>query len=236
MAKNSYFQFKEFTINQKESAMKVGVDSVILGAWANMKGAGTILDVGAGTGLIALMMAQRTAAHITAVEIDEPSYHEAAANIASSGWGGRITLIHGSFQKFADTSGKKFDVIISNPPYFENSSRPGDPRRKNARHNDELPFTDFIVASLKILDAKGQISVILPVESAARFERLAADAGLFLKRTTWIKHHPGKAYHRRMMEFTAYQCKSEESVLIIEQHGQFTKEYRELTGAFYLAF
>jgi tRNA1Val (adenine37-N6)-methyltransferase len=236
MGRNNYFAFKQFTILQEVSAMKVGIDSVLLGAWTETGTAANILDVGTGTGLLALMMAQRSDAFITAVEIDQPAANEAIANINNSPWKNRIELVNTSFQHFCDTSRAKFDLIISNPPYFSNSSKPGDPRRKDARHDDQLPFSDLIDGSLRILTETGTLSVILPVAEAEQFLNLARDKGLYLFRSTRIRHRPGKPPHRRLLQFSTTSRELEKSFLTIQNQNDYTYGYKQLTKDFYLAF
>jgi tRNA1Val (adenine37-N6)-methyltransferase len=236
MGSNNYFKFKQFTVTQEFSAMKVGVDSVILGAWVKINDANTILDVGTGTGLLALMMAQRSNAMITAIEIDDLAYREAISNIQVSPWPDKIRVINSSFQDFAEKGTTEFDLIISNPPYFENSSQPEDHRRRNARHNDELPFADLINGSLKLLSEKGKLSLILPVNIAQGFCKLAMDSGLYINRTLWVRHRPGKPFHRQFMEFSKKETTIDKSVLVIEDQNEFTEDYKNLTREFYLAF
>jgi tRNA1Val (adenine37-N6)-methyltransferase len=236
MGRNNYFKFKQFTVIQEFSAMKVGVDSVILGAWVKLNDADTILDVGTGTGLLALMVAQRSDSIITAIEIDDLAFREATSNILVSPWQDKIRVIHSSFQDFAEKYTTKFDHIVSNPPYFENSSQPEDQRRKNARHNDELPFSDFVSGSLKLLSERGKLSVILPVSMAQSFIRIAVDGDLYLNRTQWVRHKPGKPFHRQLMEFSKIESSIDESFLVIEEQNEFTEDYKNLTREFYLAF
>jgi tRNA1Val (adenine37-N6)-methyltransferase len=236
MGRNNYFKFKQFTVIQEHSAMKVGIDSVLLGAWAGIQEAQTILDVGTGTGLIALMMAQRSDANITAVEIDESACREALMNVHNSQWPDQIEVLHTTFQEFEKATDQRFDCIVSNPPYFENSSRPDDLNRRNARHNDELPFTNLIEGSMRLLRENGHLSVILPVDISEKFIRKAATLGLFLNRTTWIKHKPEKPYHRRLLEFSRNKTALEESILVIESNREYTEDYKKLTREFYLAF
>ena len=236
MGKNNYFKFKQFTVTQELSAMKVGVDSVILGAWVNINDARTILDIGTGTGILALMMAQRSDAMITAIEIDDIACKEARINVQDSPWRASIIVIHSSFQDFVKKCTTEFDCIVSNPPYFENSSQPEDKRRKNARHNDELPFDYLLSGSRELLSEKGNLSVILPVNMAKSFIRLANEMGLFLNRTQWVRHRPGKPFHRQLMEFSKNEVTTDESVLVIEEQNEFTEDYKNLTREFYLAF
>jgi len=236
MGRNNYFRFKQFTIIQELSAMKVGVDGVILGAWVNLNGIQSVLDVGTGTGLLALMIAQRSESFVMAIDIDEPSCREAVQNVKNSPWPDRIRVNHISFQELARNSNLKFDTIISNPPYFVNSSRPDDTRRSNARHDVNLSFLDFITSSRQLLLPEGKISVILPADSAGLFVNTARDQGFYLNRMTRIRHYPGKPFHRYLMELSQISSPVAESLLTIDSGGGFTEEYRSLTQDFYLAF
>ncbi len=236
MGRNNYFKFKQFTVIQEHSAMKVGIDAVLLGAWAGIQEAKSILDVGTGTGLIALMMAQRSNAKITAVEIDESACREALMNIQNSPWPDQIEVCHTTFQEFQQVTDQRFDHIVSNPPYFENSSRPEELNRRNARHNDELPFNDLIERSTKLLQPSGHLSVILPVNVSEKFVKTAGYLGLFLNRTTWVKHKPEKPFHRRLLEFSRNKTAQDESILVIESKREYTDDYKNMTREFYLAF
>lgn len=236
MGRNNYFQFKQFTVIQEHSAMKVGVDSVILGAWTQTGEAKTILDVGCGTGLLSLMMAQRSSAQITGIDIDKDTCREAEMNVARSQWPDRINIQHIPFQQFAMQHTDRFDLVISNPPYFENSSKPGDLKRKTARHNDELPFNEFLEGCTRVLHPVGRFSVILPADRAGDFSQLASGYGFFKSRILKVQHFPDKPYHRILMEFMQKKITCTEEMLVIESEGQYTESYRQLTGPFYLAF
>jgi tRNA1Val (adenine37-N6)-methyltransferase len=182
------------------------------------------------------MMAQRSDAKITAVEIDESACREALMNVHNSPWPDQIEVLHTTFQEFEKATDYRFDCIVSNPPYFENSSRPDDLNRRNARHNDELPFTNLIEGSMRLLRENGHLSVILPVNISEKFIRKATTLGLFLNRTTWIKHKPEKPYHRRLLEFSRNKTVPVESILVIESNREYTEDYKKLTREFYLAF
>ncbi|MFZ5430688.1 MAG: tRNA1(Val) (adenine(37)-N6)-methyltransferase [Bacteroidota bacterium] len=236
MGRNNYFIFKQFTVSQEHSAMKVGVDSVLLGAWTNPRNEEPVLDVGTGTGLLALMMAQKTNAMITAVEIDEMAAAEAAQNVRLSPWPDRIRVVHSSFQEFAASATRQFGLIVSNPPYFINSSHPEDIRRKKARHNDDLPFNDLLKGCAKLLTGTGSFNVILPADIAERFVEMALKTGLYLTRSTWVKHSQEKPYHRRLMEFSLTPTETIESFLVIMTGNEFTEDYKLLTADYYLAF
>ncbi len=236
MGRNNYFQFKQFTIVQEQSAMKVGVDSVLLGAWTQIGNSGKILDVGCGTGLLSLMMAQRSSAMITGIDIDEGACREAKMNSEQSPWAERINILHMPFQQFARHSNTPFDLVISNPPYFENSSKPGDLKRQSARHNDELPFNEFLEGCQQVLDPQGRIAVILPSGKAEDFSSLASGFGYFRNRMLMVSHFPDKACHRILMEFSQKKITCINETLVIQAEGQYTEDYRMLTGDFYLAF
>ncbi|MFW5831965.1 MAG: tRNA1(Val) (adenine(37)-N6)-methyltransferase, partial [Prolixibacteraceae bacterium] len=144
MAGNDYFQFKQFKIIQKKSAMRVGTDGVLLGAWTGISGARQILDVGTGTGLIAIMLAQRSNAKITGVEIEKNAAREAFTNALQSPWRERINILHASFQEFTAAAPGKFDLVVSNPPFFINDKRPADIHKSVARHHDRLLLHDLV--------------------------------------------------------------------------------------------
>lgn len=219
--------------------MKVGTDGVLLGAWADAGNAREIMDVGTGTGLIALMMAQRTDAEITAIEIEENSFNEACFNFGQSPWANRIHPSHQSFQEFCATSGEKFGLIISNPPFFENASKAVGLHRSNARHTDLLPYEDLIAGSAGLLAGNGgRLAVIIPAEISGRFILLAQAAGLFVSRLTKVRPKPGLPFHRFLIEFSKQKIVPAENELTIGNEGQynFNDEYKNLTKDFYLLF
>jgi tRNA1Val (adenine37-N6)-methyltransferase len=238
MGKNSYFRFKQFMVIQEKSAMKVGTDGVLLGAWVIINSAKTILDVGTGTGVIALMMAQRSVAEITALEIEKESFGEACFNFNQSPWSGRIYSVHQSFQAYSAETLQKFDLIISNPPFFENASKSSELSRSNARHNDLLPFSELIGGCDRLLTTSGRFALILPAEQSERFISLASDFGLFVTRLTKVRPKPGKSFHRYLLEFSKVQTEvvSDELTIEFDVHNNFTTEYINLTKDFYLLF
>ena len=218
--------------------MKVGTDGVLLGAWANINQAERILDVGTGTGLIAIMMAQRSAAKIHAIEPEKKAYLQASENINNCPWSKRIQIQHTTFQEYILHTNCIFDLIISNPPYFADSLPPSEKARNQARHNKTLSHYDLIQGSLKILKPEGRLSVILPYREAHSFINLAEDNQLFCIRKTYVKTKPEKQPKRILLEFSYHSQKPTEDHLIIEKGGRhyFTKEYRALTSDFYLYF
>lgn len=237
MGRNNYFQFKEFTIQQEKSAMKVGTDGVLLGGWVNTERCDTVLDIGTGTGVIALMMAQRTNAEITGIEIEKNAALEAQQNVADSLWKDRVEIVHSSLQDFAETQSATFDLIVSNPPFFSNASKAGNKNRTLARHNDSLPFSELLSCSCKLLKAESRLAVILPFEAAEEFETLAGENELFVIRKTEVKPKVSKNVNRVLLEFRKTPKAFEKDQLVIyNEDGSYTSQYKELLKAFYLLF
>jgi len=237
---NNYFEFKQFRIDQDRSAMKVGTDGVLLGAWADVSQAKRILDVGTGTGLIAIMMAQRTNSEveIDAVEIESLTYQQAVDNFKNCSWSYKIRAFHLSFQDFCESENVKYDAIVSNPPYFLNGLKAKGKSRTQARHADYLPFEDLLKGARKLLTQHGILSVILPVEEGEYFEQLAKLTGFFLKKKLAVLPNPGKPAKRYLFEFSMQKCESDYSELIVEngQRHVYSPEYMILTKEFYLKF
>lgn len=220
--------------------MKVGTDGVLLGAWAGLCGeTGRVLDVGTGTGLIALMAAQRAPeARIDAVEIDEGAVSQARRNVSDSPWPGRIHVYLSSVQDFAAENREKYDHILSNPPFFSNALKAPDLRRAMARHCHTLPFPDLVGAVVKLLDDDGTFSVILPAEEGEVFRDVARNHGLYGKRRLAVRSVPDGPVKRVLMDFSFRMTEIAEEVLVIESEGRhgYSEKYRELTRDFYLKF
>lgn len=236
---NQSFAFKQFTIQQQKSAHKVGTDAVLLGAWAQVEKAKFILDIGTGTGVIALMMAQKSKAQIDAIDIEQSSYEQALENVKHSPWADRITVHHGSLQEFARGTGIKYDVVITNPPYFVDSYKAPDEGRSHARHNDTLPFTDLIEAVKQVMHATGKFYIILPTREAQDFKALAEKKGLFLVKRLRVKTKlVNDTEKRQLMQFSFTAGTLSDQTLSIEKEGHhdYTDEYKLLTGDFYLHF
>ncbi len=238
MGKNNWFRFKQFTIIQEHAAMKVGLDGVLLGAWADIDQCSAILDIGTGTGVIALMAAQRSSARITAIEIDELAYREAMINASNSPWSERVHIQRISFQEFSECCHARFDGIISNPPFFDCDTHSADKRRKTARHTGDLTFTDLMQGVMRLLSPEGSLSVIVPARNLDKIVAAAEKSALFPNRITHVKPNPAKKIHRCMITFSARNGPPEEDTLLIESlvHGDYTEEYQSLTRDFYLAF
>ncbi len=217
--------------------MKVGTDGVLLGAWAEVRSDDRrILDIGTGTGVIALMLAQRSAAHITALDILPECTARAAANFTASPWGDRLESLCTPVQAFATE--ERFDLIVSNPPFFTESLLPPDAGRTLARHTASLPFPELVAAVLRLLAPGGRFALVLPVPEMQAF-RSAALGRLYLRRMTEVCSTPKRGVRRVLAEFAAEpQQPASVDRLVIQSCGEgtYTDEYRRLTGDFYLAF
>jgi tRNA1Val (adenine37-N6)-methyltransferase len=233
---NTYFKFKQFTIHQEKCAMKVGTDGVLLGAWAGCENANQVLDIGTGTGLIALMIAQRSQATIDAIEIDENACLQAQENFQRSPWSRRITLLHKSFQEYAEETNKKYDLIVSNPPYFQNSLHAADEQRTKARHNRELELSDILEGTSKLLTNDGKLSIILPYIEGVMFIANASDKGLYCVRQTNVLPTPKASVKRLLLEFQKQKKTLVDQDLVIEldKRHEYSEKYIELTKDFYL--
>jgi len=235
---NNFFQFKQFVVYQNKSAMKVGTDSVLLGSWANFKNAKHILDIGTGTGILALMAAQKSNAIIDAVEIDYDSYLEALENINNSNWRNRVFVHNISFQEFVKKSKRKYNIIICNPPYFINSLKSPDSNRNIARHNNFLQLSDLITGVSTLLSYSGFFYIILPYETGCSFISEALKNKLFCKKKVYIKPKNTSKIKRLLLEFHKKESIIDEKILVIEKEERhhYTDEFKELTKDFYLSF
>jgi tRNA1Val (adenine37-N6)-methyltransferase len=233
---NPFFSFKQFTVYHDLCAMKVGVDGVLLGAWSLVNDAQRILDVGTGSGLIALMLAQRSRAEIVAVDLDEGAIRQAGMNFSNSPWNDRLRLIHLSLQDFAGTNPEKFDLIVSNPPYFVDSLKSPDESRSLARHAGSLSINDLLEASVKILNETGRICLILPVDEGFQCVKLAENFQLFCLQKVLIFPKPGKPAKRVLLEFGFSDVETSVTSLTIENETRhcWSDDYISLTKDFYL--
>ncbi len=238
--RNSSFCFKQFVIFQDKCAMKVGTDGILLGAWANISDNSQILDIGTGTGLLALMMAQRSpSSNIDAVEIDDDAYSQAKENIENSPWGDRINIFHAPIQDFASNCSKQYDLIISNPPFFEKASKSSQKSRNLARHSDSLSQTDILQIASQLLKPNGHLAVIYPTDLADTFLNKAKGFHLFCDRKVNVKPTPKTIIKRILLELSSTLSSTEgqtqETILIVEEHKHiYTKEYINLVQDFYL--
>lgn len=235
MSKHQLFRFKQFSIDHSASTMKVGTDGVLLGAWLNTNGARRILDIGAGSGVIALMMAQRTdsSAHIDAVEIEEADARQAIENIRNSPWPQKVTVHSVAVQEFRPD--QKYDLIVSNPPYFRDSYQPPDVRRVRSRHTTSLSYEDLIACVDRLLHENGTFDVILPPVEGEHVVGLAAAKQLHVTRKFLFRTREHKVPERWLLEFSRYSGTiSEGEVLLYDRGEEWSEQYRKLTAEFYL--
>lgn len=231
---NHFFKFKQFTVFQDRCAMKVGTDGVLLGAWTDVEQARRVLDIGTGTGLIALMAAQRSRAEVCGVEVDEEAAGQACENADASPWKDRIRIICKPVQAYADEAG--FDVIVSNPPYFQEQTFCPDSQRNGARHTDGLSFEELLEAVSRLLTAEGVFYVVLPAGAVDRFVGLAAERHLYPCRHTRVHTKPDVPSKRSLLGFSRciLPCREDSLVVELERHV-YSPEYIRLTRDFYLA-
>jgi tRNA1Val (adenine37-N6)-methyltransferase len=233
---NDYFQFKQFIIHQGRSAFKVGTDGVILGAEASVSGVRKILDVGAGTGLISIMLAQRSDAEIDSIEPDEESYNELVENVRQCKWSSGIRCLNTDLQNHSP--GYRYDLIVSNPPYFRDSLINPDTRKSRSRHTYSLPPEVLLRGVGRLLEDDGRFEVIMPYAEGNEFIAEAVEFNLFCYKIMKIKPLPSSEIRRMVLGFSRKKQKPVEKFLTIE-HGKrhdFTEEYRNLTKDFYLKF
>lgn len=231
------FQFKQFTVKQDRCAMKIGTDGVLLGAWASLEAnPQTILDIGAGTGVMALQLAQRSHAEtIDAVEIDDNAFEQCADNFESSPWGDRLFCYHASIQEFASEVEDTYQLIISNPPFYSEDYKSDNIARDKARFTDALPFQHLIVCVSHLLEDAGVFAVIVPKKEEENFISLAAESELFPHRICNVKGTPTSEVKRSMIEFSRNQITPSSEELIIENsRHDYTEAYKNLVKDFYL--
>ena len=231
---NPFFTFKQFTIRHDRCAMKVGTDGVLLGAWTDVACSNRILDIGTGTGLIALMLAQRCPhAVIRAIDIDAEAVAQAQENIGSSPWSDRVTAICQDLRTYCPDG--LFDTIVSNPPYFVDSLKCPDGQRNTARHTDTLDMKGLLSKVAGLLTPEGCFSIVLPAEQTDALIRTAGRVGLYPSRQTAVITRPGLLPKRTLMEFrrTLVPYPSDELVIELERHV-YSEDYIALTRDFYL--
>ena len=232
------FQFKQFKINQDQCAMKVCTDSCIMGAYTDIADAKTVLDIGTGTGLLTLMLAQRFQTQFTAIEIDDLAYHQAQYNFNQSPWKTNISLQHGDIKQFALTAPSTFDYILCNPPFYSNALKSPNKQKNLAYHNDQLSQTQLLDCVKKLLLPSGKFSVLLPIPEAVLLQQKAVAAGMFLIDSLAIQHNANKAAFRRIDTYAFIPTikHNSQQLIIRNANNEYSKDFTTLLKDYYLAF
>ena len=231
------FQFKQFSVAQDRCEMKVGTDAVLLGAWSALDPmTNTILDIGSGTGILALIMAQRSTAElIDALEIDSDAYEQCVHNFENSDWGDRLFCYHASLDEFVDEIEDTYDLIISNPPFYTDHFKSRNEARNKARFEDALPFEELLTSVSKLLSVTGQLNVIIPFSEEINFISLAENVDLYPIKILRVRGQEESPVKRSLISFTFQENKIEVSELTIEiTRHHYTHDYINLTKDFYL--
>lgn len=231
------FNFKQFTVQQNSCAMKVGTDGVLIGAWVSLEqNPLSILDIGAGTGLVSLILAQRSHSEIIdAIEIDASAYEQCIDNFEDSPWNDRLFCYHAPLEEFTKQINTKYDLIISNPPFYSNTFKSNNKQRNLARFRDALPFETLLECVSKLLSDTGRFAVIIPFKEEERFIKLASNFGLFAQKILQIKGNVKSVFIRSLIEFSFLKNDVITKQLIIENERHlYTKDYINLTKDFYL--
>mgnify|MGYP003521864546 CR=1 FL=1 len=242
------FRCKQFFVDHGDCAMKVSTDALLLGAWTQVPAQGAVLDIGCGSGILSLMLAQRcTQSLVDAIELDAIAAAAAAKNFAASPFAAQLRLIQGDILTYPASadhlSERRYQLIISNPPFFVEALKSTDARRQQARHTDTLPFAALLKVAANLLSREGQFSLVLPCVEAEQLLVLALDAGWRLERDCWVQSIPTKAPMRRLLTISPKPLHLSstvkplpEQLLIRELDGQYSAGYRQLLKDFYLKF
>jgi tRNA1Val (adenine37-N6)-methyltransferase len=234
----STFKFKQFTVQQDRCAMKIGTDGVLLGAWCPIdNNPFSVLDIGAGTGILSLMLAQRSnAEQIDSLEIDEEAYEQCVENFENSPWSDRLFCFHAGLDEFVDEPEDEYDLIISNPPFYSEDFKSDNSQRDLARFQDALPFEDLIEAANLLLSENGIFAVIIPFKEEKNFIDLCAEVELYPVKVTRVKGTPTTEIKRSLLAFKRYELSTltADELIIETSRHQYTDDYINLTKDFYL--
>lgn len=234
---NNPFQFKQFSVHQHKTAMKVGTDGVLLGAWVKIfTETSAILDIGTGTGLIALMLAQRcNLANIDAVELNAEAFEQAVENFENSKWGDRLFCYHASIQEFAQEFDEKYDLIVSNPPFFNPTNYQISENRVMARHTQTLSYPELLKCTAQLLSKNGTCAFIIPVSEEKNVIDLALKYNLNVFRKTHVRGTKNSPVKRSLLQFSFSEVKLDENEIILENsRHNYTSQYLDLVRDFYL--
>ena len=229
------FRFKKFALIDKNSALKIGTDAVIIGASIDISKAKRILDIGTGCGIIALMLAQRSKAIIDAIEPHTPSAKDAKNNFDASPWKDKLSLYIETLENYVETTDKTYDLIVSNPPFFENDLLSADTNKTQAKHAINLHLEDIIILSRKMLNKNGKIEIIIPIHREKELIQIAQKNQLQLQRKVIVYPKKEKAAHRLILRFSLEQeIYTEEEIIIRNANNEYTNSYKILTRDFHL--
>ena len=231
------FQFKNFDVNQDRCAMKIGTDGVLLGAWCPVENNPfSVLDIGAGTGILSLMLAQRSnAEQIDAIEIDENAFEQCVDNFEKSPWSDRLFCFHAGLDEFIEEPEDEYDIIISNPPFYSEDFKTENEQRDLARFQDSMPFEDLVEVANLVLSENGIFAVIIPFKEEEKFIALCRECDLFPFKITRVKGTPTTKIKRSLLAFSRFKKETSIDELIIETaRHQYTEAYIALTKDFYL--
>ena len=232
------FQFKQFAVQQDRCAMKIGTDAVLLGAWCPINNHPfSILDIGAGTGILSLMLAQRSiAAQIDAIEIDDEAYEQCVENFESSPWGDRLFCFHAGLDEFLEEPEDEYDLIISNPPFYSENHKTDSAQRDLARFQEAMPFEDLIEAARLLLSENGIFAIIIPFKEEEKIIELCAEVELYPIKITRVKGTPTTEVKRSLLAFKRYELSvlTADELIIETARHQYTEDYTALTKDFYL--
>ena len=243
------FLFKKFSVDDEKSSIRVGTDAILLGSWADLTTANNILEIGTGCGVIALMLAQRSNAKITAIDIHRESIEQATENFSLSPWNDRIHPVEISLQEFACKQDLEINMIISNPPFFTNSLKSPDPSKNIAKHDQHLPLDELMGSARQLFSLPGtpssdrtqkqqSICIIIPYSKAAEVENSACHYGLYLRKQLVIYPILGKPANRIILEFSNQPVTKIETACLTIRNSDYSysEQYKELTKEFYLNF
>lgn len=229
------FQFKQFSVEDNKSTMKVGTDAVLLGAWTNVQNAKNILEIGTGSGVISIMLAQRSEVKIEAIDIDKNSVDQASDNFKISPWDKHLSAKHFSLKKFMIENKNRYDLIVSNPPFFIDSLKSPNKNKTLSKHTDELSYSDLIQGLIHFLSPQGRACIILPYNESKSFINLARIENLYLNKQLLIKPKKDKVANRVLMEISFKKASlNENEIYLRELDNSFSDDYKNLSKDYYL--